>query len=341
MEAKHWNQPLDDAYWNMILTDMERSKSANEGLIKENSSATKGFKAALPSKSESSASSPNYNSPSNQKPEHWELAKSTFGEKRIVQLPVIGANRGGLLVCFHSIQGFVPASQLAELPRNIESDARQNELDQRIGQNLNLIIIELNKERNRLILSERVAKEQEPGYDRLDELKEGVILHGSVASICGFGAFVDLGGVEGLIHISELSWGRVNHPRDILQPGQEVDVYVLGVEKQQHRAALSLKRMKNDPWKDVAHRYTIGQLVEGEITNVVSFGAFARIEDGLEGLIHISELAEGNFLHPRNVIAEGDRVSVKILHIDSANHRLGLSLRQAHQRNGNNGNGKE
>jgi small subunit ribosomal protein S1 len=149
-----------------------------------------------------------------------------------------------------------------------------------------------------------------------------------VTNLCSFGAFVDLGGVEGLVHISELSWGRVDHPSDVLQVGQEADVYVLNVDRAKKRIGLSLKRLLPDPWSSVEDRYVEGQLVQGLITNVVSFGAFARIEEGLEGLIHVSELAEGDFMHPRNVVKEGDMVTVRIVNIDSANHRLGLSLRQ-------------
>jgi small subunit ribosomal protein S1 len=155
-----------------------------------------------------------------------------------------------------------------------------------------------------------------------------------VTNLTTFGAFVDLGGVEGLIHISELSWDRVRHPNDVLHPGQEIQVHVLGVNPGEKRIALSLKRLRPDPWLDVAQRYQVGSVVEGIVTNVVSFGAFVRVEEGLEGLIHISELAEGNFLHPRNVVHEGDRVRVRVLRVDSANHRLGLSLRQVHDSNG-------
>jgi small subunit ribosomal protein S1 len=151
-----------------------------------------------------------------------------------------------------------------------------------------------------------------------------------VTNLTSFGAFVDLGGVEGLVHVSELSWDRVRHPRDVLHPGQNVEVCVLGVNQEEGRIALSLKRLRPNPWMDAESRYYEGQLIEGQVTNVVSFGAFVRLEEGLEGLIHVSELAEGNFLHPRNVIREGDLVRVRVLNIDSYNQRLGLSLRQAH-----------
>ena len=223
-----------------------------------------------------------------------------------------------------------PASQLLELPREFNSQARQSELSCRVGDRLCLQVIELDRSRNRLILSERAAAQSPGGTTILDSLKEGDVCRGRVTSLCGFGAFVDIGGVEGLIHISELSWGRVNRPSDVVRPGDEVQVYVMGIEPEQQRVALSLKRLKPDPWTLVDQRYEVGQIIQAEITNVVSFGAFARVDDGLEGLIHISELAEGNFLHPRNVVREGQQVKAYILNIDSTNHRLGLSLRQVH-----------
>jgi small subunit ribosomal protein S1 len=189
-------------------------------------------------------------------------------------------------------------------------------------------VIELDASRNRLIFSERAAINEHDGVTLLGTLQSGQARVGRVNSLCGFGAFVDLGGVEGFIHISEFSWGRVDHPSDILQPGDDVQVYVIDVQPSQSRVSLSLKRLHADPWTLVDQRYTVGQVIEGQVTNVVSFGAFVRVEEGLEGLIHISELAEGNFLHPRNVVQEGERVRARIIRIESATHRLGLSLRQ-------------
>ncbi len=151
-----------------------------------------------------------------------------------------------------------------------------------------------------------------------------------MTNLTSFGAFVDLGGVEGLIHISELSWDRVRDPGDVLNPGQSVEVSVLGVNPDEGRVALSLKRLRPNPWREVDSRYQVGQLLDGTVTNVVSFGAFVRIEEGVEGLVHISELAEGSFFHPRNVVREGDVVRVRVLNVDPAKQRLGLSLRQAH-----------
>ena len=150
-----------------------------------------------------------------------------------------------------------------------------------------------------------------------------------MTNICPFGAFVDLGGLEGLVHVSEISWGRVDHPGAVLEPGQSVEVYVLNVDRERGRVGLSIRRLQPDPWESVAGRYQVGQIVEGVVTHVVDFGAFVRVEDGLEGLVHVSELAGRSVLHPRNVVGVGDTVRVRVLNIDSQHRRMGLSLRQA------------
>jgi small subunit ribosomal protein S1 len=259
----------------------------------------------------------------------WQLAQKSWEDDEIFELEVMDYNRGGLLVHLHGLRAFVPASQLVDSPNHLEDEEREAELSGRVGKNLSLKIIDVDRDRNRLILSERAAISSEEREARLlAELCEGDIRRGRVTNLCSFGAFVDLGGVEGLIHVSEMSWGRVRHPDDVLEYGREVEVYVLNVDREAKKIGLSLKRLQPDPWTTVEERYQVGQLVEGTITNVVSFGAFTQVEEGLEGLIHISELAEGNFLHPRNVVKEGDVVTARILNIDSINHRLGLSLRQ-------------
>jgi len=265
----------------------------------------------------------------------WQLVHRCFMNDEVVELPVMGCNRGGLLVQWNHLQGFVPASQLIGMSFNSDENARREKLTSYVGDTLALRVIEIDREQNRLILSERAAISEEQRADvLLAEMCEGDVRTGRVTNLCDFGAFVDLGGIEGLIHISELSWGRVGHPRDVLRMGQEVNVYVLNVDRTQRRIGLSLKRLLPDPWSSVEERYQVGQLVEGVITNVVSFGAFTRVEDGLEGLIHISELAEGNFLHPRNVVQEGDVVTVCVVNVDGPRHRLGLSLRRVLNKSG-------
>ncbi len=259
----------------------------------------------------------------------WIEIQRIMENDEVVDLQAIGYNRGGLLVEWRSLRGFVPASQLIDFPSTSNDFTRKRMLMSRIGEKMILRVIELSEEQNRLILSERAAKAQ-PGEraDILTRLRSGDTIEGIVTNLCDFGAFVDLGGLEGLIHISELSWGRVGHPAEILERGTEVKAYVLEVNRDAGRIALSLKRLHPDPWETVQQRYQIGEMVEGVITNVVDFGAFARIEDGLEGLIHVSELAEGHFLHPRNVVSEGQQVSARILSIDGQARRLGLSLRE-------------
>lgn len=260
----------------------------------------------------------------------WTTIAEIMERDEVITLPIVGYNRGGLLVEWRSLRGFVPASQLVNFPATAPLTMRRTALSERIGQTLNLRVIELNPDQNRFILSERAARvEAGERAQILTRLHPGDRVRGSITNLCDFGAFVDLGGLEGLIHISELSWGRVGHPTDMLRRGQEVEVYVLSVDRDNARIALSLKRLFPDPWKTVNERYQIGQIVYGTITNVVDFGAFACIEEGLEGLIHVSELAEGHFLHPRNVVAEGQDIQARILSIDSEARRLGLSLRLA------------
>jgi small subunit ribosomal protein S1 len=260
----------------------------------------------------------------------WRRAQTVYEDDQAVDLVVVGYNRGGLLVEWGALRGFVPASQLVDFPAVAEGPTRRGELAARVGQHLRLRVIELDHEHNRLILSERAAQVQAgTRANILDRLRKGETSVGRVTNLCDFGAFIDLGGVEGLIHISELSWGRVGHPRDVLGRGDLVRVYVMDVNRDQGRVALSLKRLQPDPWATVEQRYYVGQIIEGVITNVVDFGAFARIEEGLEGLIHVSELAEGNFLHPRNVVKEGEYIRARVLNIDGGSRRLGLSLRTA------------
>jgi small subunit ribosomal protein S1 len=264
----------------------------------------------------------------NESEDDWREIEAIFASDEVIEVSVVGYNRGGLLVEWRTLRGFVPASQLINFPATSNQTIRRNALMNRVGEMMRLRVIELLVDKNRLILSERAAQAN-PGEraNILHTLQAGDIVEGIVTNLCDFGAFVDLGGLEGLIHISELSWGRVGHPESILVRGQSLRAYVLGVDQEASRIALSLKRLRPDPWKTVQERYSVGQVVEGIITNVVDFGAFACIEEGLEGLIHVSELAEGHFLHPRNVVKEGQYVRARILNINGAARRLGLSLR--------------
>ena len=204
-----------------------------------------------------------------------------------------------------------------------------------VGQQLQLKIIEFDRRRNRLILSERAAMREWRKQQKeklLDELQEGDVCQGRVSSLCNFGAFIDLGGADGLVHLSELSWGRVSHSKEVLQVGDEVDVYILNVDREKRRIGLSLKRLQPEPWSLVPEKYSVGQLVQGTITKLANFGAFARIEnDEIEGLIHISEFSEDPIAHPKEVVKEGDVVTLRIIRIDANRRRMGLSLKRVEE----------
>jgi small subunit ribosomal protein S1 len=197
---------------------------------------------------------------------------------------------------------------------------------------LQLKVVELDRLRNRLILSERLAmRDVRKGQkDRLlSSLQRGDVLKGTVTSIADFGAFVDLGGADGLIHLSELAWHRVGHPSEVLKVGQQVEVYVMNVDPEKKRIGLSLRRMTPEPWSVVADQYVVGQIVTAQITRLMAFGAFAKIDNTIEGLIHISEMADYRIGHPKEIVQEGDEVQVRIIKVDPQNRRVGLSLRQA------------
>lgn len=261
-------------------------------------------------------------------PMGWEIARASYAEGHTLELNVVGYNRGGLLVDLGGTRGFVPASQLISFPRRVSEEDRMTELAHYVGRVLRLKVIELDKAHNRLILSERIARLPISRSEQvLSSIQPGQTLTGTIRNVTDFGAFVDLGGVEGLIHVSEMSWQRVAHPRDVCTPGTQVQVYVIDVNREQRRVGLSLKRLIADPWAMAAEHYQPGDIVDAVITNVVSFGAFARMPEGIEGLIHTSELAEGNFLHPKDVVHEGDTVRVRVMNVDPARQRIGLTLR--------------
>jgi small subunit ribosomal protein S1 len=263
---------------------------------------------------------------------YWPVAHQALEQGELFSLPVVGSNRGGLLVRWNGLEGFVPASHLKELPRSRGTQDRATDLALRTGDLLTVRLIEVDEVQGRLVFSERAALAgPNAGVDLLNTLRPGDVCRGRILNLTSFGAFVDLGGVEGLIHISEISWDRLRHPGDMLCPGEEVQVQVLGVNPEEGRVALSLKRQRPNPWADADSRYHVGQVLEGTVTNVVSFGAFVRLEEGLEGLIHVSELAAGNLMNPRNAVREGERVRVRVLNVDCERRRLGLSLRQAHE----------
>jgi len=264
----------------------------------------------------------------------WESATVLLESGDSVAVTVSGHNRGGLLADFGTVQGFIPASHLITAPPSQSPMQRMVALAARAGESLTVRVVEIDRERRRLILSERLARQNGQVDALLSSLQPGQICQGRVTNLCPFGAFVDLGGYEGLIHISELSWGRVGFPEEVVRPGDDLQLLVLEVNPDERKISLSLKRLRSDPWQGVEQRYTVGQVVEAVITNVVNFGAFARLEEGLEGLVHISELAEGSFMHPRNVVHEGDRVRARVLVVDGLKRRIALTLRGAEPADG-------
>jgi small subunit ribosomal protein S1 len=257
---------------------------------------------------------------------NWEKAQQLYEQDQVICLRVNGFNRGGLLVSGEELHGFVPVSHLVEVPPE-EGDPDQW-LEGYLNREMTLKVIECDQERGRVVFSERAALAQ-PGSRNylLHSLRPGDCVPGTVTNITDFGVFVDLGGVEGLIHVSEISWGRVHHPADVVELGEQINVYVIHVERDRARVALSLKRLFPNPWETAQERYFPGQVTEAVVTSIVPFGAFARLEEGLDGLIHISEISPtSGAAHPGDVLREGQRVKVRVLHVDGPRQRLGLSL---------------
>lgn len=265
----------------------------------------------------------------------WRKAEELYQEDAVIDAEVIDFNKGGLIVDL-GVRGFVPISQIPELrglSKGQEGEPSEviDRLAQMKGRVLKLKIIELNRNRNRLILSERLALQEQRSHRKdelLAELQPGQVRRGRVTSLASFGAFVDLGGADGLVHISQLSYSRVNHPSEVLSVGDEVDVYVLSIDPDTKKIALSLKKAQPDPWSQVDQKYHVGDLVEGTITKLAKFGAFAKIDDGIEGLIHLSELSENAVENGKDVVSEGQRVTLRVININPTRRRLGLSLRQ-------------
>lgn len=329
LDDREWWTTVDEAYWQALV---EHGEMAAETVPPASPQETFYF-LGLETGSQAQNREPTQTMENSPVPQDgWKAAHVALEQGSGLCLQVCGVNRGGLLVEWNGLQGFVPASHLLESPRYQDPRDRMSKLASRIGESLTVRVIEVDEEQQRLVFSERAASPGSLTADLpLQSVKPGDNCQGTVTNLTAFGAFVDLGGVEGLIHISEISWDRIRHPSDALHPGQQVTVRVVGVNPKERRIALSLKRLGPDPWTDVESRYHVGEIIKGTVTNVVSFGAFVRVEEGLEGLVHISELAEGNFLHPRSVVHEGDTVQVRVLNISKDEHRLGLSLRQARQ----------
>ena len=307
-ELQEGSQPLDESWWAAVLAEEETG----------------------PSKESKGQAKPGFGK-AHQPDVNWVQARKVYDSDETVMLEVVDYNRGGLLVEGDDLQGFVPISHLVDIPSDSgdqEGEERDHMLRSYLASAMKLKVIECDQDRGRVVFSERAAL-FEPGrrMHLLENLQPSQKIYGTVTNVTDFGIFVDLGGLEGLIHVSELSWGRVRHPTEVLNIGDEVEVYVISIDQERQRVALSLKRLHPNPWEAAEVRYYPGQQVEAQITSVLPFGAFARLEEGLDGLIHVSEMSsDEEEINPSQVVAEGQRVQVRVLHVDAGNQRLGLSL---------------
>ncbi len=257
----------------------------------------------------------------------WGHVQNLFDRDEIVELLVHGFNRGGLLVQGEDMQGFIPVSHLIDFPHVNSEDDRRVVLSDYVGKTIKAKVIECEPSQEKIVLSERAALAGEGCRKTLFKtLKTGSIVNGMVTNVTDFGVFVDLGGVEGLIHVSELSWGRVQHPSEVLVVSQPVKVLVLQVSEEHARIALSLKRLYSNPWETLAETYQTGDVVQAVVTAVTRFGAFARLNEGVEGLIHISTIQDGDGKDLNQVFTTGEEIVVRILHIDVERRRLGLGI---------------
>lgn len=262
----------------------------------------------------------------------WKRAEELLESGDSFDSKIIGFNKGGLLVPLGRLRGFVPGSQVSVVRR---MDGLGNTPEQRwgemVGDEITAQVIEVDRERRRLILSERAALQEtrETLKERLlDELQEGDVRTGRVTSLADFGAFVNIDGADGLVHLSEISWEHIDHPKEVLKVGEEVDVRVINIDHERKRIGLSIRQLQPDPWVEQVEELEEGQLVQGTITHLTKFGAFARLDEELEGLIHISELSEQRVAHPKEVVREGDVVTLRVIKIEPDRHRIGLSLRK-------------
>ncbi|MGZ9235420.1 MAG: 30S ribosomal protein S1 [Anaerolineales bacterium] len=262
----------------------------------------------------------------------WDNVERLLGGDEVVDSKIIGFNKGGLIAGVEGLRGFVPSSQISAMRRSQSTgDTPEQRWQKMIGQPITVRVIEVDRERRRLILSERAASTESRQSIKervIEELEEGKVYTGRVTSLANFGAFININGADGLVHLSELSWEHIDHPREVLEVGQEVKVKVINVDREKKRIGLSVRALQEDPWRARVEKYSVGELVEGVITRLTKFGAFARLEGDIEGLIHISEIAEHRIEHPKEVLKEGEVKSLRVIRIDPDQHRIGLSLRK-------------
>jgi len=262
----------------------------------------------------------------------WDQAEKYLKTKDAYESEINGYNKGGLIVLMGNLRGFVPASQVS-LSRRMAygGDSPDQRWSGMVGEPIVVRVIEVDRERRRLILSEKAASQESRETLKsklLDDLDEGMVRVGRVTSLADFGAFVNINGADGLVHLSEISWDHIDHPKEVLKVGQEVKVKIISIDRERKRIGLSIRQLKDDPWENYVEAYQVGQLVEGKITRLTKFGAFAQIDENLEGLIHISELSERRVEHPKEVLSVDDVVTLRIIKIDTNRRRIGLSLRK-------------
>ena len=266
--------------------------------------------------------------------EDWKRAEVLQDTDDVYSGEITAANKGGLIMPFGNLRGFIPASHVADLPRGLNEEDRVKYLENLVGEEISVKVIEVNRKRRRLVFSQRLAERenrQARKEELLSKLEEGNVRKGVVSGLCDFGAFVDLGGADGLIHISELAWHRVSHPEEVVNVGEKVEVYILHLDESGKRIGLSLKRLQPNPWDMIEERYHIGQLVEGTVSRIEPFGAFISMEPGIEALLHVSQLSDETVNDPRQMLYEGQRVLTRIISIEANKQRLGLSLKEVTQ----------
>ncbi len=262
----------------------------------------------------------------------WDKVEKMLADQEVIETTISGYNKGGLIVNIGGLRGFVPASQISLSRRSMAAgDTPEQRWAKMVGEPITVRIIEVDRGRRRLILSERAATSETRQSIRervISELEVGKTYTGRVTSLADFGAFVNINGADGLVHLSEISWEPIRHPSEVLQLGQEVQVKVISIDREKKRIGLSIRQLQEDPWQVKVAKYSVGQLVEGVITRLTKFGAFARIEGDIEGLIHISEISDQRINHPKEVLKEGDVKTLRIVRIEPEQHRIGLSLRK-------------
>ncbi len=266
--------------------------------------------------------------------EDWDKANEVKEKNEMYEGTVVGYNKGGLIVKFARLRGFVPASQISPARRaQLGAGSPDQRWNKMVNDKILVRIMEVDRERRRLIMSEMAALQEarEIYKERLlDSIEEGNVIRGRVTSLAQFGAFVNINGADGLVHLTEVSWDRIKHPGDVLKIGQEVDVKVISVDRDSKRIGLSIRQTQDDPWPQRAGAFQEGQLVQGKIVRLTKFGAFAQLDNDVEGLIHISELSEKRIEHPKEVVQEGDVLTLRVINIDIPQRRIGLSLRKVH-----------